>query len=52
MLLSKRKRDKSNKGYTKWPLMSVHTWGEHPRGKWRVIIVDDVCSVVFFYVQH
>ncbi|XP_041364221.1 neuroendocrine convertase 1-like isoform X2 [Gigantopelta aegis] len=41
MLLSKRQRDRSTKGYKKWPLMSVHTWGEHPRGKWRVIIVDD-----------
>jgi subtilisin family serine protease len=25
-------------GYTKWPFMSVHFWGERPNGTWRVIV--------------
>ena len=48
MLLSKREQDDSSLGFTNWPFMSVHTWGENPRGagqtsgKWKVIIMDAV----------
>ena len=35
MILSKRpKDDDSVDGFTKWPFMTTHTWGENPRGKW------------------
>ncbi|XP_067665246.1 neuroendocrine convertase 1-like isoform X1 [Haliotis asinina] len=39
-LLFKRTHDRSSSGYKHWPLMSVHTWGESPRGTWRLIFED------------
>lgn len=38
MILSRRPKDDDNKdGFTNWPFMTTHTWGENPRGKWRLI---------------
>ncbi|VDN08394.1 unnamed protein product [Thelazia callipaeda] len=38
MILSRRPKDNDNKdGFTNWPFMTTHTWGENPRGKWRLI---------------
>ncbi|KAI6217858.1 Peptidase S8 S53 and Proprotein convertase domain containing protein [Aphelenchoides fujianensis] len=38
MILSRRpKDDDKTDGFTNWPFMSTHTWGENPRGKWRLI---------------
>ncbi|VDK80494.1 unnamed protein product [Litomosoides sigmodontis] len=39
-LLSVRRRDKSPAGFQHWPFMSVHTWGENPRGIWQLDIED------------
>ncbi|KAH9492965.1 Neuroendocrine convertase 1 [Bulinus truncatus] len=39
-LFLERKNDKSNKGFKNWPLMSVHTWGENPQGKWKFRVAD------------
>lgn len=35
MILSKRPNDDDRRdGFTKWPFMTTHTWGEYPKGKW------------------
>ncbi|MCP9264180.1 Neuroendocrine convertase 1 [Dirofilaria immitis] len=39
-LLSVRHRDKSSAGFVRWPFMSVHTWGENPRGIWQLNVED------------
>jgi len=39
MILSRRpKDDDSRDGFTNWPFMTTHTWGENPQGKWRLIV--------------
>lgn len=39
MILSRRpKDDDSRDGFTKWPFMTTHTWGENPRGRWTLEI--------------
>ncbi|VDN50109.1 unnamed protein product [Dracunculus medinensis] len=39
-LLSLRRQDYSSKGFREWPFMSVHFWGENPRGIWQLEIAD------------
>lgn len=39
-LLSRRPLDVSRSGFDKWPLMSVHFWGETSHGKWTLIVRD------------
>ncbi|GLV44138.1 Furin 1 [Carabus blaptoides fortunei] len=39
-LLSRRKLDKSKKGFRNWTFMSVMTWGENPKGVWKLEIFD------------
>lgn len=35
MILSRRANDDDNRdGFTKWPFMTTHTWGEYPQGIW------------------
>ncbi|XP_052126085.1 neuroendocrine convertase 2-like [Frankliniella occidentalis] len=35
MILSKRVNDDDHRdGFTKWPFMTTHTWGEYPHGTW------------------
>ncbi|XP_025986584.1 neuroendocrine convertase 1 [Solenopsis invicta] len=41
-ILSPRKLDKSDSGFTKWKFMSVATWGEDPRGTWILDIIDKI----------
>lgn len=37
MILSRRPNDDDrHDGFTKWPFMTTHTWGENPRGIWRL----------------
>lgn len=39
ILLSKRPRDDDFvRGFQRWPFMTTHTWGEDPRGTWRLRI--------------
>ncbi|KAJ6669747.1 hypothetical protein lerEdw1_000296 [Lerista edwardsae] len=40
VLLAERQRDKSPNGFKDWDFMSVHTWGEDPRGTWTLKIID------------
>jgi len=37
-------QDFSNTGYTDWPFMTVHTWGEDPHGTWTLEIHNDAYS--------
>uniref|UniRef100_A0A0N4ZFP7 P/Homo B domain-containing protein n=1 Tax=Parastrongyloides trichosuri TaxID=131310 RepID=A0A0N4ZFP7_PARTI len=39
-LLHPRHLDDSTSGFKNWPFTSVQTWGENPRGDWKVQIVD------------
>lgn len=35
MILSNRQNDDDSRdGFTKWPFMTTHTWGEYPQGTW------------------
>lgn len=35
MILSRRANDDDARdGFTKWPFMTTHTWGEYPHGTW------------------
>lgn len=35
MILSRRDNDDDARdGFTKWPFMTTHTWGEYPQGTW------------------
>ncbi|XP_063367945.1 neuroendocrine convertase 1-like [Cydia amplana] len=40
-LLTARPEDTSNAAFLNWPLMSVATWGENPKGMWQAVILDD-----------
>ncbi|XP_021191254.3 neuroendocrine convertase 1 [Helicoverpa armigera] len=40
-LLSARPKDTSTNGFVNWPLMSVATWGENPKGIWKVMVTDN-----------
>ncbi|XP_014473595.1 PREDICTED: furin-like protease 1, isoforms 1/1-X/2 isoform X2 [Dinoponera quadriceps] len=40
-LLAKRPHDVSKAGFSQWPFMSVHTWGERPHGTWRLEIHNE-----------
>ncbi|XP_076045409.1 neuroendocrine convertase 1-like isoform X2 [Oratosquilla oratoria] len=37
-LLRERLFDNSNEGFNSWPFTSVHTWGEDPRGNWKLTV--------------
>jgi len=38
MILSRRPKDDDRRdGFTNWPFMTTHMWGENPRGKWRLL---------------
>ncbi|XP_034180593.1 furin-like protease 1 isoform X4 [Osmia lignaria lignaria] len=41
VLLAKRPHDVSKAGFTQWPFMSVHTWGERPHGTWKLEIHNE-----------
>nr|CAB3264713.1 CiPC2 Neuroendocrine convertase 2-like [Phallusia mammillata] len=39
MLLNKRPNDDdSTRGFRRWPFMTTHTWGEDPRGEWKLSV--------------
>lgn len=40
-LLAHRANDNSRSGFTHWPFMSVHSWGESPIGTWQLEIHND-----------
>ncbi|KAK3881522.1 hypothetical protein Pcinc_014041 [Petrolisthes cinctipes] len=37
-ILTQRPNDKSKEGFWSWDFLSVHFWGEDPRGKWKVAV--------------
>ena len=37
-LLPHRRRDFHSDGFHEWPFMTVHNWGEDPRGDWKYIV--------------
>ncbi|CAF0818060.1 unnamed protein product [Rotaria sordida] len=46
-LLGRRVEDDSIDGFNNWPFMTVHNWGESPRGIWTLEIVDVENNVIF-----
>eukprot|EP00794_Sanderia_malayensis_P000325 gene325-957_t len=40
-MLSTRKYDDSDEGLDEWNFMTVHKWGENPRGIWQMKITDN-----------
>ena len=52
-LLTEREQDKSTDGFKNWPFMSVHNWGENPKGLWTIKIMDNVFSFckIFVYMK-
>jgi hypothetical protein len=46
--VKQRPKDKSKQGYVNWPFMSVHTWGEMSKGRWK-LIVTDLVNIFFCY---
>ena len=41
-LLSERDQDSSTDGFKNWSFMSVHNWGEDPKGLWTIKVMDTV----------
>jgi proprotein convertase subtilisin/kexin type 1 len=50
-LLSELEQDSSTDGFKNWSFMSVHNWGENPKGLWTIKIMDTVNSfeILFKY---
>lgn len=51
MILSKRVNDDDHRdGFTKWPFMTTHTWGEYPHGTWtlEVCIAHIDCTICLY----
>ncbi|CAF0955806.1 unnamed protein product [Didymodactylos carnosus] len=46
-LLDLRMMDESSDGFSEWPFMTTHNWGENPRGIWTLEIVNIATSGVF-----
>lgn len=40
-LLAARQHDTSTTGFTLWPFMTVHNWGENPRGQWKLTVTNN-----------
>lgn len=43
-LLERRKRDTYDGGLGGWSILSVHNWGEDPRGKWFIEVSVSVSA--------
>lgn len=57
MILSKRINDDDYRdGFTKWPFMTTHTWGEYPQGTWILEVIRKpifsffICILVFLKI--
>lgn len=48
-LLTEREQDKSIDGFKNWSFMSVHNWGENPKGLWTIKIMDNVYFLYFLF---
>lgn len=52
LLLDTRPNDASTAGLKNWPLMTVHSWGEQPRGIWNLQVREKMsfhCSYAAFF---
>ncbi|CAL4188472.1 unnamed protein product [Meganyctiphanes norvegica] len=38
VILSRRSHDHSDSGFSSWPFLTLHMWGENPKGIWKVEI--------------
>lgn len=49
MILSRRVNDNDHRdGFTKWPFMTTHTWGEYPQGTWLLEVNFEEILVCLF----
>lgn len=50
MILSRRENDDDSRdGFTKWPFMTTHTWGEYPQGTWLLEVRFSLNLTGFFW---
>ena len=53
-----KRYDDSDKGLHDWTFMSVHNWGENPKGVWTLNITDNILALTSHginlngYTQH
>lgn len=40
ILLDVRPMDNSRMGFTDWPFMTVHNWGENANGVWKLVVIN------------
>lgn len=53
MILSKRANDDDHRdGFTKWPFMTTHTWGEYPQGVWGLEVNTYNATIDFHSYAH
>lgn len=45
-MLSTRRYDDSDKGLHDWTFMTVHCWGENPKGVWTLNVTDNIPALV------
>ncbi len=57
-MLSTRRYDDSDKGLHDWTFMTVHSWGENPKGVWTLNVTDNIPALTSRgfnlngYLQH
>lgn len=53
MILSRRVNDDDHRdGFTKWPFMTTHTWGEYPQGTWLLEVhFSYIFYILFAYIR-
>ncbi len=57
-MLSTRRYDDSDKGLHDWTFMTVHCWGENPKGVWTLNVTDNIPALTSRgfnlngYLQH
>lgn len=52
MILSRRANDDDARdGFTKWPFMTTHTWGEYPHGTWLLRVSSETDTRSFGNVK-
>jgi len=51
MILSRRPNDDDRRdGFTKWPFMTTHTWGEYPWGEWILeVIIHNYLTLKYIF---
>lgn len=52
ILLGRRNADVSSQGLNNWALMTVHCWGEDPRGSWTLTVSTTSSSGTYLSLCH